>query len=58
MKQAGVVTIVSLVKEFLQTGICVLAVAQRSQNSVILDAPIFGNAQKDDAVNGALDAIV
>jgi hypothetical protein len=44
MEQAGVVTVIGLIKEFLQACIGICAVAEAAQRAVVFNASIFGNA--------------
>ncbi len=58
VKQTGIVTLVSLAKELVQPAISVFPVEQHLQATIALDAAIFADAEKDDAINGALDTKV
>src|ERR1035437_1395539 len=58
MEQAGVVAVVGLFKEFAKARINFVAVGQRAQPSIILNAAPFADTQKDDAVNDALNGEV
>jgi len=58
MKQAGVVAVVGLIEKLLQTAVNIRAVAKRAQAAVVFNAPVFSDAQEDNAVDGALDGIV
>src|ERR1039458_4385512 len=55
MKQTGVVTVIRLLKEFAEARINFIAVGQRTQPPVILNAAPFADTKKNDAVNDALD---
>ena len=58
MKQAGVVTVVGLLKELPKAGVDIVMRPPGLEPSVIFNAAVFANAQEDDAVNDALDGKV
>ena len=55
MKEAGVVAVVGLFVEIAQTAIDVLAVEERLKLGIGFDATILADAEKDEAVDGALN---
>ena len=58
MEQARVVAVVSLVEKIPQTCKSIGSVADAAQTAIFLDAPVLGDAQKDDPVNGTLHRFV
>ena len=54
MKQAGVVFVVGFFKQRKQPAVNVFAVLQGHQGTIGLHAPVFADAQEDDAVDGLL----
>ena len=58
VEEAGVVAVVGLVVEIPEPAVDILAVEQRLQLAVGLDAAVFAHAEEDDAVDGALDGEV
>lgn len=55
VKEPGVVAFIGLTKKPAHAVIGVLAIEQRLEPPIDLDAAIFANAQEDDAINDALD---
>src|SRR5215210_5635754 len=58
VEQARVVAVVGLPEQLAQTPVDVVAVQERHQASVVLDAPVLGHAEEDDAVYRHLDGEV
>ena len=55
MEQAGIVTVIGLFKEFPKARINLVTIGQGAQPAIVLDAAPFADAEKNDAVNDALD---
>ena len=58
MEESGIVPVVCLVVKLTQAWINVSAVGQQAKGPVILDPTVFADTQKDQPVDGALDAEV
>jgi hypothetical protein len=58
VEQAGVVAVVGVAEQLLEPVVSAAAVLQGLQAAVGFDAPVFADAQKDDAVYGLLDSEV
>ncbi len=58
MKQAGVVTVVGLLKKLTQARVDIVFAGESLQLAIVFNATPFADAQEDDAVNNALDGEV
>ena len=58
VEQAGVVAVVGRLEQLAEARVDAVAVDQRAEAAVVLDAAVFADAEEDDAVNDALDGEV
>ena len=58
VEETGVVPVIGLFVEIAQPPVDILSVEQGLELRIGLDAAVFGDAQKDEPVDGALDAKV